>query len=484
MFEWAECSGAVLAKMVADRMSMVPELPDDLDGDAELYALVHATRRTAAWSAAVQARIVATAYERSLAEHRRYGLVRSPDGRAASAAGPSHGYDDETYTRSEIAANLALEQGITLAVADRQVSFALILARHPDLWLTLAVGRLDEAQAVAAATELEVMADHQVARRIVRSLVTPPESPEAGQVLVKELRRGRRLVWDLPPGELRSIIRREAAALDPEVDRLRAESARGRRHVRYHALRDGMAELVLHGPAEQLSAAYQQVDTVARSALAGGSTPGSAGVDQLRHDIAVGWLTGSADASSSPQVSTMINITIAGTTLLGLDECPATLHGPQGDQPIPAELTRELAHDPKYATWRRILCDPDTGVATDVSRGYRPAPRIATFVKVRDGYRSRFPVTSGGGRIELDHVTEYRPGSMSGGATTASNLASSGVRDHHLKTDRGLRVRGDANDVLTFTARTGRQHLSPPYPYVDPRPPRPPDSPEGRDPPF
>lgn len=142
-----------------------------------------------------------------------------------------------------------------------------------------------------------------------------------------------------------------------------------------------------------------------------------------------------------------------------------------------------LAHDPEQATWRRILCDAATGVATDVSRGYRPAPRIAAFVKARDGYRSRFPVASGG-RVELDHVVEYRDGGPTGGATTAANLASSALREHHLKTDRGLRVCGDANDVLTFTGRTGRPQFSLPHLYVDPTTRGTPDSSGGKDPPF
>ncbi len=93
-------------------------------------------------------------------------------------------------------------------------------------------------------------------------------------------------------------------------------------------------------------------------------------------------------------------------TLLGLDNTPAVLHTPTGDVPIPAELARALAHDPEQATWRRILCDPATGTAIEVSTGYRPAPRIAQFCAVRDGHTTRFP-TSAARTLELDHIHEY-----------------------------------------------------------------------------
>src|SRR4051794_32846288 len=212
MFEWGECSAAVLAKMLADRMASVPDIPDTPDGDAEIFAMVRASRRAAGSQAATQARLVATLYERALAEHRAFGLVQR-DGRGQSAAGPSHRYDDEAYTRSEIAANLSLELGVTLPAAERLVVFALGLCRRPELWQALAIGRIDADQAMAFVDELGHVADPLVGEAVVRSLVTAPDAPQAALTLVRELRNGRKTVWDLPPGELRRIIRREVALL-------------------------------------------------------------------------------------------------------------------------------------------------------------------------------------------------------------------------------------------------------------------------------
>ncbi len=242
----------------------------------------------------------------------------------------------------------------------------------------------------------------------------------------------------------------------------------------------------------------------------------AASLDELRHDITLGRLThgehgltityrdhptNPADPanpappgqSRGPTVlrrrpTTTINITLAATTLLGLDDVPATLHSPAGPMPIPADLARHLAHDHDQATWRRILCDPATGTATDISPTYRPPPRIAEYVKIRDGHRSRFP-GSNATHLELDHITPYQHDHPhTGGPTTAANLDSNGQRDHHLKTDQAITITGNANGPLTYQGRTGHHHLSWPHQYLDPAPEQPaPDDPvpeSGADPPY
>lgn len=493
--ELADCSGAIVAKLVADAMGTVADLPDSLEGDQQIFDLITANARVSAWAAANQATLVRLAYERAWAEHRRFGLVTG-DARGA-AAGPSHRYDDVAFTSSDIAANLAMELGLPMPVAEREVAFALGLTRDEPVRLALAAGRLDVTQARAVVDELSQLSDPEVRRPVAAALVTDPQRPGAEANLVKELRPGRKRLWDLPPAELRSIIRREAGRRDPTMADERVRSARTERQVRFHARRDAMAELVIHGPAETMAAAYQHLNFTAHAVKhQHGRLPEIAGtsLDALRHDIALGWLTqgehGSAityrDRPADPvnlglpdqpgplvlrrRPQIMVNLTVADTTLLGLDELPATLHTPAGPMTIPAELGRELAYDREQATWRRVLCDPRTGVATDVSRSYRPPPRIAEFVKVRDGHRSRFP-GSNASHLELDHVIRYRHDDpAAGGPTTAANLSADGRRDHHLKTDGAISVAGDANGPLTYRGRAGHDHLSWPYQYVDPDP--------------
>ena len=130
-----------------------------------------------------------------------------------------------------------------------------------------------------------------------------------------------------------------------------------------------------------------------------------------------------------------------------------------------------------------------------------PAPRLEEYVRVRDGFRSRFPVPGDGRRFELDHLQPFdHRDPASGGRTTAANLATGGLRDHHLKTDGAILVSGDANATLTYRGRTGRSYTSEPYQYLEPQrrpgpserhgppehhgPPERDDSPDGPDPPF
>jgi hypothetical protein len=117
------------------------------------------------------------------------------------------------------------------------------------------------------------------------------------------------------------------------------------------------------------------------------------------------------------------------------------------------------------------LYDPATGTATDLSPSYRPPAPIADYVRARDGHTSRHPASCAT-HLELDHLVPYdqaRP--VHGGRTTAANLASSGHRDHQLKTDAILTVTGDANQMLTITTPSGRSYPSHPHPYADPDPP-------------
>jgi len=168
-----------------------------------------------------------------------------------------------------------------------------------------------------------------------------------------------------------------------------------------------------------------------------------------------------------------VDVVVAADTLLGLDDAPAVVRTPAGDAPISAELARRLAYRQAAAadpTWRRILTDPATGIATDLSPAYRPPARLAEFVRVRDGHISRHP-TSGARTLELDHVTPFDQAHPErGGRTTAANLAGLGKRDHQTKTDRLISVNGNANHTLTIRTPAGHAYPAPAHQYADPRP--------------
>jgi hypothetical protein len=160
---------------------------------------------------------------------------------------------------------------------------------------------------------------------------------------------------------------------------------------------------------------------------------------------------------------------VAATTLLGLDREPGVLHGPRGPIPVPDTVAHDLAHA-RGARWRRLLYDPSTGVATDLSPSYQPPEPMGEFVRARDGHTTRHP-TSCATHLELDHVSAYDHADPdAGGRTTAANLAAAGHRDHQLKTDHIVAVTGNANDALTITTPSGRSYRALPHVHADPQP--------------
>jgi hypothetical protein len=169
--EFAECSGAILAKLVADAMASLPDIPDTVAGDAQLLDLITATSRIDAWSESIRSTFIATLYQRTLAEHRRFGLVAQADG-WGTAAGASHGFDDVALTRAEIAANLSLELGQSLPVADRAVTMALGLARTPVARQALGAGRMDPPQARSLMAELDHVPEPELRQDVAAALTT------------------------------------------------------------------------------------------------------------------------------------------------------------------------------------------------------------------------------------------------------------------------------------------------------------------------
>jgi hypothetical protein len=150
-------------------------------------------------------------------------------------------------------------------------------------------------------------------------------------------------------------------------------------------------------------------------------------------------------------------VTVALSTLLGLDEQPGEL---DGYGPITAAHARRLAADPS-GTWYRLITD-DAGRLLDYAQTrYRPPQALIDHVAARD-QRCRFPhCTRPARRCELDHVTPFGP-NESDGSTAVDNLAALCPRHHHLKHESGWRLTGDPAGTLTWTSPLGHSYLSEP----------------------
>ena len=238
--------------------------------------------------------------------------------------------------------------------------------------------------------------------------------------------------------QLQRHVRRHVLQVDPKVAKKRAAAARQDRCVRLEWANDSMARLVAFIPAPDAVAAFTVLDALAGTTGSGdvdGNVLDRRDVDQRRADAFSDIFTTIIDTEHTPNGTVVprkhgqrvaLNVTVAATTLLGLDEHPGEL---AGYGPIPASMARELA---QQGTWRRILTDPATGEALETgTRTYRPGADLTRTIQARDVTCTwpgcRQPAT----RSEIDHITPYRHSQPAASATPAPAPAT--TRMEHPK---------------------------------------------------
>jgi hypothetical protein len=152
-----------------------------------------------------------------------------------------------------------------------------------------------------------------------------------------------------------------------------------------------------------------------------------------------------------------IQVSVALSTLLGLDDQPGEL---SGHGPIPATLARAVAGDPT-GTWYRLITDAQ-GHLVDYGRTrYRPPAPLRDHVIARD-CECQFPGCHRPAvRAEQDHVIAW----ADGGTTCADNLLALCLRHHHLKHDTTWTVQRIADGRLRWTSPTGRAYHREPATY-------------------
>lgn len=159
-----------------------------------------------------------------------------------------------------------------------------------------------------------------------------------------------------------------------------------------------------------------------------------------------------------------VQVVMAASTLLGVDDAPATLRGYGA---IPAELAHRIADDPDAdPVLRRLICDPVDGrlLSMDThTRCYQGSSR--QFSCWRD-QTSRFPGSATLIR-DLDHLREY----AAGGPTTPANAQGLDKGSHVLRDHPGVHVRALTLDELRTNAPTIRWTLPTGHTYdTDPPP--------------
>jgi hypothetical protein len=265
--------------------------------------------------------------------------------------------------------------------------------------------------------------------------------------------------------QLRAAVRRAVLAVDPDGAEQRHERSVADRQVRAHPLDDGMAELGVYAAAPDVAAAYAHVDRLARAARTAGDVRT---LDQLCTDVVLDLLSG----RTTPTASTaQIHVTVAVTTLLGLDDQPAEL---RGYGPISAGVARKIAAD---GVWRRLLTDPVSGTLLDYGRStYRARDALADHVRTRD-VTCVFPgCRRPASACDLDHNLAYHEG----GPTSHDNLGPLCRHHHRCKQQHGWTLTQPQPGTFIWTTPTGRQYTRPPEALGEPdrrsardRPPRP-----------
>ncbi len=492
----------VWAESLAGRLEALPgsqDLAGVLSGiemadvtDADLVEMVAGWDRVRSWATARQAGVVSEL------------LARRGSGREGD------------YLVDELAARLARTRTSTNVL----VGLAAGITMVPAVGQALREGRIDERKAhvlLDEAGHLPIPARTAVIESVL------PQAP------------------DLTAPQLKAQIRRAEITHDPAAAHARHLRARTERYLRIEPTVDAMAWITAYLPAVQAQAMFTAIDLIATQAttpddtrtldnrradtlidlihlatdthLGQPTTPADAGPDAeagpgagagtspgaptcagvalglpALHPSHPGDPGDQSDPTSAPGTRPTrltrrsrvpeVQVTIAATTLLGLDEAPAHL---TGHGPIPAPLAREIAGD---ATWRRLITDPVSGQLHErTATTYRPSPTLAATVRARDT-TCRFPgCRIPAWRTDLDHITPYDPNRPADSQTTPDNLQPLCRHHHRLKTHAGWTVTRDPITAhTTWTTPTGHTYVVPPHttdPAVQPPPPptRPPQHP-------
>jgi hypothetical protein len=141
----------------------------------------------------------------------------------------------------------------------------------------------------------------------------------------------------------------------------------------------------------------------------------------------------------------VVNVTVPITALIGLDDEEASI----GGVPIPAELARIIAADPR-AAWYRMLTDPAGGFVELSTEEYSPTGAIWRWVVARD-VSCVFPgCVRPAAVVHLDHRLPWPQGT-----TGVSNLQPLCERHHKVKHSYGFRVVREPDGSYTWTSRFG-----------------------------
>ncbi|UNX55708.1 13E12 repeat family protein [Georgenia sp. TF02-10] len=346
-------------------LALAADLLDLPLADVDPGVLVEAVagwERIIAWATHRQARAVSELVNRRLHDRRTLGMV----GKLSSA----------TY---ELQARLATTQ----YAAEAKVALAAGLDTHPVVADALQTGAVDPKKADVLLFAEPCLPDDD-RRRLLPGLIEQAK--------------------DLSASQLRQQVRQAALGTDPDIGAKRRKRAYADRRVEVTPADDQMAWVSAYLRADAAEATRVAVDALAAAAR----TPGDPRtLDQRRADAFADVFTTLLDQGTTPGGLPLpkrgpyhphLMVTVAATTLHGLDEAPAHL---AGYGPISADLARTIAKD---ATWRAVYTDPGGHVTAVGTRAYKPGAVIGRTVIAQNPECTFHGCRQPAWLCDLDHI--------------------------------------------------------------------------------
>jgi hypothetical protein len=254
-------------------------------------------------------------------------------------------------------------------------------------------------------------------------------------------------------------VRKAVLTVAPKPAEERHVEAVTQRRVVRTPVADGMSEIWMLLPDTGATTFMTAVDALSRRVTCDDERT----ADQRRADAAVQLALNTLHGSNADELPRehglrpSIQVTVALSTLLGLDEQPGEL---AGSGPIPASVARRIAAD-ETGTWRRLITD-ERGHLLDYGRTtYRPPKDLADHVIARDR-TCRYPQCNRQARhCDLEHAIPWEDG----GETNADNLNAICSRHHHGKHEAGWQPERQPDGSMEWKSPTGHRYREQPATY-------------------
>lgn len=258
----------------------------------------------------------------------------------------------------------------------------------------------------------------------------------------------------LTPGRAAALAERVKISIDADLAAEHAQRRREDVRVNLTPHPDGVASLLVQGPAELVTAAHAALESWA---LGLRSTGDERPLETIMCQTLVERVTGVAHATDT---TVEVGIVIDVATLMGAAGNPVEL---VGHGPIAAAVADEIIGNAHKVFYRRLITDPitQTLLARDERRRLFD-PALAGFIRSRDKHRCRQPGCDCRIR-DIDHVKAY----SDGGLTRDDNGQGVCRRSHVIKHLPGWTVTTNPDGSITWQTPTGHTYLSK-TPSVDP----------------